>query len=410
MPSNKIGYQGQSTVQPPLQMSLSPSEVMLVPDGQGVLGTFGAQAVGNNVGTQALTGQYHCTLGPYLSLQQYDTNLQVWRNVHAYSGGPHFISSDGTNYRVANLTGCPVGAVITNAGTGLTNGFNTVTVTPSAGGSTWNTIVGGAVNTSIAVTGNVYASPNPFGVAVSAPGFVTGSGGSNYTKPPVIVFGPPANQGSTPYILPTATCVLSSGAVSTITVENQGAGLVGLPSISFVNQLGDTTGGGAVAGWTQANATNVGTGTLVWMGVNSPGNTGAGLTAACTFTFSPASTIAATAVMNFVVTGYTGTGGTGFGTNALIVSGASTTPGTPAYTNPNYDKLWIMSRPARLYNITTAGAINITAANIIIDDAGFGLEAVPTLYPSAVSGLPTAGVTLTATVGGINDFFSLQPI
>src|SRR5580693_1893678 len=117
MPSNKIGYQGQSTVQPPLQMSLAPNEVLLVPDGQGVLGTFGAQAVGNNVGTQALTGQYHCTLGPYLSLQQYDTNLQVWRNVHAFSGGPHFISSDGTNYRVANLTGCPVGAVITNAGT-----------------------------------------------------------------------------------------------------------------------------------------------------------------------------------------------------------------------------------------------------------------------------------------------------
>lgn len=408
MPSNKIGYQGQSTVQPPLQMSLAPSEVLLVPDGQGILGTFGAQAVGNNVGTQALTGQYHTTLGPYLSLQQYDTNLQVWRNVHAFSGGPHFISSDGTNYRVANLTGCPVGAVITNAGSGLTNGFNTVTVTPSAGGSTWNTIVGGAVNTTLAVTGTVYAAPSAFGATT---GGVTGSGGTNYTKPPIIVFGPPPNQGSTPYILPTATCVLSSGAVSTITVENQGAGLVGLPSISFVNQPGDTTGGGAVAGWIAANNGNTGTGTLTWMGVSSPGNTGAGLTAPCTFTFSPASTIAATAVMNFVVTGYTVTaGGTTYGTNALITTGLSQTAGTPANTNPNYDKLAIMPRQAVLSNLTTAGVINATAASITVMDAGFGFEAVPILYALSQTGLPGTGATLVATVGGINDFFSLQPI
>ena len=115
--------------------------------------------------------------------------------------------------------------------------------------------------------------------------------------------------------------------------------------------------------------------------------------------------------MNFVVTGYTvSAAGTTYGTNALITTGLSQTAGTPANTNPNYDKLAIMPRQAVLSNVTTAGAINATAANITVMDAGFGFEAVPILYALSQTGLPGTGATLVATVGGINDFFSLQPI
>jgi hypothetical protein len=382
MPQNKIGYIGQNPDFNPLQGALSPSETWLLPAGQGVIGQFGALA--NNPTGATLSGQYLCSIGPYSSLQQYDPILQIWRNLHAYAGAPINISSDGTNYRIANLTGCPIGAVITNAGTGLTNGFNTVTVTPSAGGSVWNTLVGGAINTTVTVT----------------------AAGSNYTKPPILLFLPPLAQGSTPYILPTAVCTLSSGAINTVTVTNQGAGLVAAPTIVVIPQAGDTTGGGGVL---TVNATLVGSGTLTWMGVASPGNTGTGLTAVPTFTFSPASTIAATCLMNFVVTGLTTTAaGVAYPTTTAFpeVISAAPSAATPIYTNPNYDKLFIMPRVAQV--VATTVTTTFAGATIAIADAGFGFEAVPpALYPAYVGA--TTQAVLTPTVGGINDFFSIQP-
>ena len=382
MPQNKIGYIGQTPDFIPLQGALAPSEAFILPAGQGVIGTFGALA--NNQTGATLSGQYLCSIGPYSSLQQFDSVLQIWRNVHAYAGAPINVSSDGTNYRIANLTGCPIGAVITNAGSGLTNGFNTVGVTPSAGGSTWNTIVGGAINTTVTVT----------------------AAGSNYTRPPILLFIPPLAQGSTPYILPTAVCTLSSGGISTVTVTNQGAGLVAAPTIAVIPQAGDTTGGGAVL---TVNATLVGSGTLTWMGPATPGNTGAGLTAVPTFTFNPASTIAATCLMNFVVTGLTTTAaGVAYPTTTAFPEVISAVPvaATPIYTNPNYDKLFIMPRVAQV--VSTTVTTTFAGATTAIADAGFGFEQVPgAVYPAYVGA--TTQAVLTPTVGGINDFFSIQP-
>jgi hypothetical protein len=155
----------------------------------------------------------------------------------------------------ANTTGTPVGAIITNAGTGLTNGWygyvpsftgiaipgqsgpalpgtavsivngaaslgNTAqTVTPSAGGSLWNAFVGGAVNTTITFTTSTTVYQNgPFGGTGTA---YTANAGSNYTRPPLIVFTPPPNQGAQPYILPTAVCTISGGAINSITVTSE---------------------------------------------------------------------------------------------------------------------------------------------------------------------------------------------
>src|SRR5712692_1317835 len=92
-------------------------------------------------------GQFHVAMGKYTRLQFFDANANLWRHVPKDLSTTAFIYSDGANYRLANLSGCPVGAVITNAGSGQTNGFGTVTITPSAGGSVWRSIVGGAVNT-----------------------------------------------------------------------------------------------------------------------------------------------------------------------------------------------------------------------------------------------------------------------
>lgn len=379
----KIGAFGQTFTNPPMAVALAPGERFLLPAGQGVLGTFAQGPSGANGWTgNTLTGEYMLDVGPFTDLQVYNSVLQVWESYAPFSGEACTVSSDGNNFSLANTTGCPVGAVITNAGSGLTNGFNTVTVTPSSGGSTWNTIVGGAINTTVTIT----------------------AGGSGYTKAPILVFNPPANQGSIPYILPTAICTISSGAINAVTVTNQGAGLVSAPTITVIPAIGDTTGAGGVL---TVNATLAGSGTLLWMGMATPGT---GLTSVPTFTFSPASSIAATAIMNFTVTGLTVTAaGVAYPSNGVfgfVVTG-SQVAGTAANTNPAYDKNWI---GVRLANVTvTNSGTTFSGTTVVVNDPGYGYERVPdVIYPSYVGA--TTQAQLTPTVGGQNDFSYLQPI
>lgn len=375
MPYNKISGFATGIV-PAIPTALAPGEVLVLPAGQGIVGNFGgvsnpAQATGN-----PMTGQFLLQLGQYTVLQMYDPGLQYWRNVQVDPNSLLNVSSDGTNYRIANTTGCPIGALITNAGSGLTNGFNTVTVTPSAGGSTWNTIVGGAINSTVTIT----------------------AGGSSYTKPPLLMFVPPASQGATPYILPTAVCALTTGAISSVTVTNQGAGLVAAPTIVVIPQQGDTTGGGAVL---TVNATLALSGQLLLMWPTQYNNTGTGLTAVPTFTFVPASTIAATAIMDFTITSFTtGTAGVGYvGAGGVIMGGI--VAGTAANNSPGnglYDKA--LSIPAY-------PPINVAATTGVPTLAGpFGgvnFQAVPTYAAFSSGAAPSTAAVITCNVGGAND-------
>ena len=394
---------------PPLPISLPAGQSFILPAGQGIQGTWGGSgAIANQVTGSILTGQYMVTTGPYSVLQFLDPILGIWRN---FAGPNTFtpISSDGTNFRIANSTGCPVGAVITNAGSSLTNGFNTVTVTPSAGASTWNTIVGGAINTTVALSGTIAGT---YSVPPNTSSTVTAcTGGSGYTKPPILVFVPPAGQGSTPYILPTATCTISGGAINAVTVVNQGAGLVAAPYINVLNAPGDTTGGGAVLG---VNLTLAGSGTLLWMG---PSYYGTAVTAVPTFTFSPASTIAATAVMNFSVTGVSVanagvayTSGSGF---QIVSSGAAPNSSgsalSAANTNPFTSTGQLYPRPFAASGILSG--TTLTLAQILIQDFGFGYQGVPLLgVVTSGTAAPTTIANVTATVGGVSDTSLLQPI
>ena len=183
MPVNKISA-GQN-LYPPMTVPLAGGQTYLLPGGQGVVGTFGGLS-GAALTDYTLTGQFLVNLGPYCSLQMYDAQLQYWRNVPAANGTPIFISCDGTNYRVANTTGCPVGAIVTQGLGGIANGFNTVTLTPTAGGSTWNTIVGGGLPSGL--------------ISITTAG--------TYSIRPQVIFTPSASQGSTPYIIPTGVAVL----------------------------------------------------------------------------------------------------------------------------------------------------------------------------------------------------------
>lgn len=389
MPINKIGA-GQALFQP-FSLGLAPGETYLLPPGQGVVGTFapaGSQATGFT-----LTGQYLVNLGPYCTLQMYDNILQTWRNLPAANMTPILISADGTNYRLANTTGVAIGALITAGGTGLTNGFNTVTVTPSAGNTQWNTIVGGSINPTLQLV----------------------AGGTLYTQRPIVVVNPPSNQGSTPYILPTVVVAITGGAISAATVTNVGAGLVGQPSFTILQAPGDTTGsGGSLA----ATAALIGSGTLTAM--YTTGNYGTiGLTAAPTFTFNPASTITATAIMNFTVTNVSVTAiGAGYGNAqpvAVLTAGQQVAGAAALLTgNPYFDKNLVFPRNASIQMTSIAsGAIGTiaTVAAATIHDAGFGFQAVPNLFPLAGgSGLATTQAQLTAVVGGQNDVCVIQPL
>lgn len=383
MPFQKISGLGANLV-PMVPVSLLPGEVLVLPSGQGVTGGFGGAPLPNQWGSgNPMTGQYLLTLGQYTSLQEYDPGLQYWRTVDVQPQTQILVSADSANYRVANTTGCPVGALITNAGSSLTNGFNTVTVTPSTGGSTWNTIVGGAINSTVTIT----------------------AGGSNYTKPPILVVTPPASQGQTPYILPTITCTLTTGAISTVTVVNQGAGLVAAPTITVVPQSGDTTGGGAVL---TVNATLALSGQLLFMTPSSYGNTGAGLTAAPTFTFSPASSIAATAIMNWTITSFTqSTPGVGYVAaggqfQGGIVSGtaANNSPG-----NAIYDKA--LSIP--VYPPVTVAATT-GLPSLAGPFGGVNFQAAPTFSAFSTGAAASTAAVTTSNMGGATDTIFIQSV
>jgi hypothetical protein len=385
---NKISVPGYKNYNPPLTVTLAPGEVWLIPAGQGVVGTFGA--TGTQLTGFTLSGQYFVDLGMYTVIQYYDPNLQVWRHFGG-AGSDMVLSSDGTNFRLANLTGCPIGAVVTTIGSGYTNGFNTVTCTPSAGSSTWNTIVGGSINTTVTIT----------------------TAGTNYSLPPILVFNPPANQGSTPYVLPTATCTLTSGGIGAVTVVNQGAGLVAAPTIVVMPQPGDTTGGGAVL---TVNASLTNSGKLLWVGMATPGSA---LTAVPTFSsiasatgYTGGSGAAATILMDFTITGITvTTGGGGYpaSTNFPVVIGANPVAASTAVINPYTDVGMVQPRVAQLNMVTTTSSGAFTTASVNIADAGHGFPCAPTGILPYYYGV-TGQAVLTPTVGGQTDTSLIYPL
>lgn len=432
MPVNKLSG-GSFLPGNGLPFSLSGGEYFILPTGQGITGQFGGITFPQIASQNPLSGQYLVDLGLYSCLQVYDNGLNYWKTVA--TGGPNHMlfgvySADGYNYRIANTTGCPVGALITAAGSSGTNGFygysqfgsgqgsaitiqngittagNAVfTITPSAGGSLWNAIVGGAINTTMGFSGTLYngnlGNTNTFGTTT---GGFTGSGGTNYTKPPVIVFFPPPNQGAQPYLLPSAVCTISGGIINAITVVNQGAGLLGLPGVVVIPQPGDTTGGGALIGWAAANNSQVGSGTVLAMW---PAYYGTPQTSAITFTFAGSSNPApsATAIMNFSVTSITNTTpGSGY-TNAYGVWQGGIVSGSAANTNPILDKLLIPVPNYPPITVTASTAVTTLASGY----GGSGFTAAPTLAfgTQLAAGTVTTVAVQTPVVGGNNDTVQL---
>src|SRR5215469_6604407 len=148
--------------------------------------------------------------GSYCVLQYLDPVTGIWRGLSSVRRGSMRIQSDGFNYRIANLTGCAVAAIVTNGGSGYVQASTTVVA--SAGGSLWQPIVGGTCTVTVITAG------------------------TGYTVPPFVVIDPPGQQGvqATAY-----ASIGTNGTVSAITVDNMGAGYLTAPNVQIVPNPND---------------------------------------------------------------------------------------------------------------------------------------------------------------------------
>lgn len=310
----------------------------------------------------------------YISVQQRDPVSGIWVKIGGghNAGGFELFYSDGANYRLANQTGAAVGALLTNGGTGYTS---PPTITPSAGGSIWRAIIGGAVSTSVTVT----------------------NAGVGYTYAPIVTFDSPGPGG----VQATGYCTLSTGTVTSVTVTNQGAGYGAPPNITFTNDPREldpastsiTTGYGAAAICALTGAQTV---TSVLCIDHGQG----GLTALPTLSFAGGggSSAAATVIMCWSITAYVaGTAGTGWTTAPFITAYDNFPATSPAYTNPQTQKGLVATFPANIVGAVTAGGITATGQNVL---NGGIYTSVPTIIVQNSGILITATAALTATMGG----------
>ena len=338
-------------------------------------------------GTYVLSpaGLWQIRTGIYTVLQQYDPVMGQWVTIGGghTAGGIETVWSDGVNYRLANLTGTVVGALITNAGSGYTSA---PIVTASAGGSLWKAFVGGAVNTTVSIV----------------------NGGSLYTYPPIVLFSAPPLITQGGGIQATGYATISGGVVTGVTVTNQGAGYTTAPTITFINDprespniaiANSTVTQGANAA---AVATLTGAGTITGLLCLDQG--AGGQTSVPTLAFSGGgggSSAAATAIMCFTITGATvGTAGAGLSAAFAYATAEDNFPQTAAaYTNPATQAQLLRPRKADVRYTVTAGAI---ATPVVIFDGGI-YSSVPTALVQANSSIVTTAPVASYTVGGVTD-------
>lgn len=344
--------------------------------GQGVTGSLRGQATNNfslQAGEVALipSGQWYYSGGKYCTLQEYDIITGIWRDVGADYPSNRVIRSDGVNFRVANQTGCVIGALLTNAGSGYTSAPS---VTDATSGATYKAILGPVVNTSVTVT----------------------NGGTNYVYPPQVVISAPPQPG----VQATGYATISGGAVTAVTIDNQGAGYTVKPTITFVNDPRDTTGSGAAA-----TATTTGAQTIGAIVVTDHGKPVTSIPS-ITVSGGGGASGAATCIMCWALTAYTVTGsGTGY-TGTVEVTGLGGFPATsPAYTNPSTQSGLLKTRRASILAAYSTTFANITATGQTVYDGGM-YAGVPSALVIATTP-PTTAAALSFAVGGLNDSYRL---
>ena len=300
---------------------------------------------------------------------------QIWRGIGDDSNSDRIFRANSGNIRIANQSGCAVAAVVTQAGANYTSA---PAVTASAGASVWRAILGPVVNTTVTVS----------------------YGGTSYTYPPIVVIDAPPPGG----VQATGYATLTSSAVSSVTITDQGAGYSGgVPNIYLMNDPRDTAGSGATA-----VLTLTGSGTVAAVVAVDHGNPiTSGTVPTLTFSGGAGVSAAATALMNWGVTTYAvTTAGAGYGNSGIaeITAVGPAAIASPAYTNPAIQQNLVQTRPAQIlgYAATTALA---NTGSIFLDGGVYTTIPTSLVAPSVVqfTGTLPAATTVVYTMGGVSD-------
>ena len=318
-------------------------------------------------------GTFRVTTQGASRVQVSDPITGVWRGIGPDSGTVE-VYSEGNYTRLANQSGCAIGAYVTGKGSGYST---PPSVLASAGNSIWAAIIGGVLT----------------GVNVI-------NGGSSYQYPPLVLFDVPPGyaQTGTPGFMATGYATLTNGVVSGVTLTDQGAGYTSAPNVYFINDPRDSTGNGAMA-----TAVVGGAGQLTGVVCLNHGTPITGTTLpTLTISGGGGSGGAATVIMDWAITGVTvGGAGTGFpASSEVLVQGFAPVLSGAAWTNPSMEtSLLAGSRASLLLQTTGGGGLTATGA------AGFGgaYPAAVSAYGLMTSSLITGGPTLTFTMGGISD-------
>ena len=346
-------------------------------------------------------GDWYLTLGQYLVLQFLDPVTNTWSmgSSAAWQGGVKFVVSDGFNARVANLTSCPVTAVVESYGTAGTYVQSTTTITATPGNSTWLPIIGGQLTPTVISAGAGYGVAPEIFIPAPPPAQNNVNG----------VGGVPAAAYAT---ITSGTLTLASG----VSMLNPGAGyqspytLVLMPSptdpnlsvgITNATVIFSLTGSGSLTGALCTNSgAPVADPNAVTLTVTG-GGTGASLSAMCLQTVTKAS-----------VTG----AGIGYGTISALLTTVGGVPDAGSISN-NPDALGLAwrPRPAQIGLAVTGNPGSVTANTLgsIYDGGLFLTNSKPNFVivtqPISQTTVSVTNATVVLTMGGRSDIVTLQP-
>lgn len=360
-------------------------------------------------------GDWYISLGFYLVLEFLDPITGVWSigSTGGQRSGSTFVKSDGFNVRIANRTGCPVGAAILVSGSGYTQASTSIVVTGAPAGvggtalSTWVPIVGGSLS-------------------ISTTTIVTANAGAGYGIAPIAVIPPPAPAANNPNgvggLPASGYFTIASGTISGFTFTNIGAGysgttfnVVGLPNPTDPNIATGITLGTVT--FTVSAATGPITGVLL---TNPGAPYQAGSVNNISLTVSGAGTSASiNPIMCQVLTTASIVGGstlsTASGTFAFITTGGGY-PNAGSITQPDSVFIGGEPRPAWAAVALTGGAIGpgtLAATTATIYDGGFfygtPLPILLTSGSTAGTGTVTGSSTIVLTTGPKQDVAVIQP-
>jgi hypothetical protein len=341
-------------------------------------------------------GDWYINLGLYLVLQFLDPVTNTWQLVSgaAWTRGLSFLSADGFNARIANLTGCVVSASVINGGTGYVQATTTITAIGAFQ-------TGVAVPTLLPIVGGALGETGTFTIDIPTKG-------AGYGIAPIVMIPPPppaqSNANGVGGIPAVAVAILgASGSLTSVSIVDPGAGYPSAPICVVVPSPFDPN---LSLGITQATVSLSLTSAGVIMGALITNNGGPlvnGSLGSITLSIGGAGTSGSLTanVLQTVVSGTVSGTGTGFGTAIDILTyGGAPLAGTIT-NNPFAEGLAFLPRQAQISSPSvTAGAV------AAVYDGGL-FESTPTFLALGTLGASVAP-TLAMIMGSRYDIAVIQ--